>query len=157
MTFVSMTIAPYQYNLTGQLVPVPLELQFNQFFLFPLGFRAVDERDEELARVRYLPWQDGGIVRVAGKLPIEGVLVFGGKEAISQAVIRFEGEQFSGVIPLSRQGFIEMAERKAKQSQRRAWSLRLGQMAIVTAAAETILECDSNTQMHVTNTAAVCI
>ena len=113
---VGMTIAPYQYNLSGQLVPVPLELRFNQFFLFPLGFRAVDGRGEELARVRYLPWQDGGIVRVTGKLPIEGVLVFGGKEAISQPVIRFEGEQFSGVIPLSRQGFIEMAERMAKQS-----------------------------------------
>ncbi len=42
-------------------------------------------------------------------------------------------------------------------SQRRAWSLRLGQMAIVTTAAETILECDSHTQMHVTNTAAICI
>lgn len=111
-----MTIAPYQWNLSGKLVPVPLEFRFNQFFLFPLGFRAVDGRGEELARVRYLPWQDGGIVRVTGKLPIEGVLVFAGKEALSQPVIRFEGEQFSGVIPLSRQGFVEMAERMAKQS-----------------------------------------
>lgn len=113
---VGMTIAPYQHNLNGKLVPVPLEFRFNQFFLFPLGFRAVDGTGEELARVRYLPWQDGGIVRVTGKLPIEGVLVFGGKEAMSQPVIRFEGEQFSGVIPLSRQGFVEMAERMARQS-----------------------------------------
>jgi hypothetical protein len=112
-----MTIAPYQQNLSGQLVPVPLEFRFNQFFLFPLGFTAVDGKGEELARVRYLPWQDGGIVRVTGKLPIESVLVFGGKKALSQPVIRFEGEQFSGVIPLSRQGFIEMAERMAKQSR----------------------------------------
>jgi hypothetical protein len=113
---VGMTIAPYQQNLTGQLVPVPLEFRFNQFFLFPIGFKAVDGHGDELARVRYLPWQDGGVVRVTGKLPIEGVLVFAGKEALSQPAIRFEGEQFSGVIPLSRQGFIEMAERMAKQS-----------------------------------------
>jgi hypothetical protein len=113
---IGMTIAPYQQNLSGQLVPVPLELRFNQFFLFPVGFWAVDGKGEELARVRYLPWQDGGVVRVTGNLPIEGVLVFAGKDAMSQPVIRFQGEQFSGVIPLSRQGFIEMAERMARQS-----------------------------------------
>jgi hypothetical protein len=112
----SMTIAPYQQSLSGQLVPVPLELQFNRFFLFPVGFTVVDGKGEELAKVRYLPWQDGGVVRVTGKLPIEGILVFGGKEAMSQPVIRFGGEQFSGVIPLSRQGFIEMTERMARQS-----------------------------------------
>jgi hypothetical protein len=111
-----MTIASYQQNLSGQLVPVPLELRFNQFFLFPIGFRAVDGRGEELARVRYLPWQDGGVVRVTGKLPIESILIFAGKEAVSQMVIRLKDEQFSGVIPLSRQGFIEMADRMAKQS-----------------------------------------
>jgi hypothetical protein len=112
----AMTIAPYQQNLSGQLVPVPLELQFNRFFLFPIGFSAVDGKGEELARVRYLPWQDGGVVRVTGKLPIEGILVFGGKEAISQPVIKLDGEQFSGVIPMSGQQFIDMAERMARQS-----------------------------------------
>jgi uncharacterized protein YbjT (DUF2867 family) len=39
--------------------------------------------------------------------------------------------------------------------KRRACSPRLGQMAIVTTLAEAILECDSHTQMHVTNTAAI--
>jgi hypothetical protein len=113
----AMTIAPYQYNLSGQLVPVPLELQFNKFFLFPIGFRVVSGAGEELGKVSYLPWQDGGVVRATGKLPIEGVLVFAGKEALSQPVIRLNGEQFSGVIPLSRHKFIDMAYRMAKQSK----------------------------------------
>jgi hypothetical protein len=38
---VGMNIAPYQLNLKAELVPVPRELRFNQFFLFPIGFRAV--------------------------------------------------------------------------------------------------------------------
>jgi Domain of unknown function (DUF6602) len=112
-----MTISPYQVNLKGQLVPVPQELRFNQFFLFPLGFRVEDDGGNELARVQYLPWQDGGVVRVIGKMPIEMFLVFAGKEAVSQPVVRLNGEQYSGVIPLSRSQFVEMAERTARQSR----------------------------------------
>jgi len=114
---VGMTIAPYQQNLSGQLVPVPLELRFNQFLVFPVGFRVVSGAGEELGRVSYLPWQDGGVVRVTGKLPIEMALLFAGKEALSQPIIRLDGEQFSGVIPLSRHKFIDMAYRMAKQSK----------------------------------------
>jgi hypothetical protein len=112
-----MTIAPYQVNLKGELVPVPQELRFNQFFLFPLSFRVEDDNGRELARVQYLPWQEGGVVRVIGKMPIEIFLVFAGKEAMSQPIIRWQGEQYSGVIPLSRSQFVQMAERTAKQSR----------------------------------------
>jgi len=111
-----MTIAPYQANLKGDLVPVPTELKFNHFFLFPLGFSVEDRRGELLAKVQYLPWQDGGVVRVIGKLPIEGLLIFAGADALKQPVVRLGGEQTSGVIPLSREQFIEMAERTARQS-----------------------------------------
>jgi hypothetical protein len=72
---------------------------------------------EELARVQYLPWQDGGAVRMIGKLPIEAFLIFGGKEALSQPVVRFGGEQYSGILPISQPQFIQMAERMARQSQ----------------------------------------
>jgi len=111
-----MTIAPYQLNLRGEMVPVPPELRFNQFFLFPLGFRAEDDKGNVLSRVQYLPWQDGGVVRVSGKLPIEAFLVFAGKEAMSQPIIRLPDAQISGVIPLSKEQFIQMAERTARQS-----------------------------------------
>jgi hypothetical protein len=111
-----MTIAPYQANLKGDLVPVPTELKFNRFFLFPLGFSVEDRTGELLGKVQYLPWQDGGVVRVIGKLPIEGLLIFAGADALKQPVVRIGGEQISGVIPLSRQQFIEMAERTANRS-----------------------------------------
>jgi hypothetical protein len=114
---IGMAIAPYQMNLKGDLVPVPQELRFNQFFLFPVSFRVEDDNGNELARVQYLPWQEGGVVRVIGKMPIEIFLVFAGKEAMSQPIIRWQGEQYSGVIPLSRSQFVQMAERTAKQSR----------------------------------------
>lgn len=113
---VGMPIASYQFNLRGALVPVPQQLRFNQFFLFPVGFRALTRDGEELARVQYLPWQDGGVVRLIGKFPIEAFLVFGGKEALSQPYVRFGEEQYSGVLPISRSQFIQMTERLARQS-----------------------------------------
>jgi hypothetical protein len=67
---IGMTIAPYQFNLKGELVPVPTQLSFNQFFAFPLGFRAEDGKGKVLSKVQYMPWQDGGVVRTIGKLPI---------------------------------------------------------------------------------------
>lgn len=94
-----MTIAPYQPNLKGDLVPVPRELLFIQFFAFPLGFRAEDGKGDLLAKVQYLQWQDGGVVRVTGKMPIEAFLVFAGKAALSQPIVRLGDEQFSGVTP----------------------------------------------------------
>ena len=56
-------------------------------------------------------------MRVTGKMPIEMFLIFAGKDALSQPIVRLGDEQISGVIPLSRAQFIEMAERTAKQSQ----------------------------------------
>jgi hypothetical protein len=111
-----ISLEPYQFNLKGELAPVPNQLRFNQFSLFPLGFRAEDRKGNILARVQYLPWQDGCIVRVSGKLPIEAFLIFAGKEALSQPVIRLQESQLSGVLPLSREQFIQMAERTARQS-----------------------------------------
>jgi hypothetical protein len=112
----AMTIAPYQLNLKGQMVPVPPQLRFNECFLFPLGFLVEDDKGNVLSRVQYLPWQDGGVVRVTGKLPIEAFLVFAGKEALSQPIIRLTDAQISGIIPLSREQFVQMAERTARQS-----------------------------------------
>jgi hypothetical protein len=109
-----MPIAPYQSNLRGELVPMTVEQRMD---LSPLAFHAYTADGQELGLVRYLAWQDGGVVRVTGKLPIESVLVFAGKQALSEPVVRLSGEQFSGVIPLTRQGFVHMAQRMARQSR----------------------------------------
>jgi len=111
-----MTIAPYQFNLNGEMVPVPTELRFNKSFVFPLGFQAEDGKGNVLSRVQYLPWQDGGVIRTSGRLPIEAFLVFVGSAAAHSQIIRLPDAQISSILPLSRQQFIQMAERTARQS-----------------------------------------
>jgi hypothetical protein len=116
MPATGIPIAAFQFNLKGDLVPVPGHMHFDELFLFPLSFQVQDRKGNLLAKVQYLPWQDGGVVRVQGHFPIEGLLVFGGKDAISEPIIRFQEEQTSGVIPMSRDQFKEMANRMARQS-----------------------------------------
>jgi len=111
-----MPIAGFQFNLSGNLVPVPTTTPFTELYLFPLSFRVEDQQGNLHAKVQYMPWQDGGVVRVQGQFPIEALLVFAGKEALSQPVVRFQGEQTSGVIPMSADQFKQMAMKLAKQS-----------------------------------------
>lgn len=111
-----MSIAGFQFNLTGELVPVSTAMRFNELFLFPLSFRVEDREGRLHAKVQYLPWQDGGVVRVQGQFPIQALLLFAGKEALSEPIVRFQGEQTSGVIPMSPEQFKEMANRVARQS-----------------------------------------
>jgi len=116
MATTGMPIAPFQFNLKGDLVPVPASMRFEELFLFPLSFRVEDKQGKLHAKVQYLPWQDGGVVRVQGQFPIEALLIFAGKSALSEPIVRFQGEQTSGVIPMSRDQFREMANRMARQS-----------------------------------------
>jgi hypothetical protein len=116
MSKIGIPVAGFQFNLKGDLVPVPTEMLFNEFFLFPLSFRVEDQQGSLHAKVQYMPWQDGGVVRVQGQFPIEALLVFAGKEALSEPIVRYQGEQTSGVIPMSREQFKEMATRMAGRS-----------------------------------------
>jgi hypothetical protein len=116
MPATGMPIAAFQFNLEGDLVPVPTSMRFDELFLFPLSFRVEDKQGNLHAKVQYLPWQNGGVVRVQGQFPIEALLVFAGKSALREPIVRFQGEQTSGVIPMSRDQFKEMANRMARQS-----------------------------------------
>jgi hypothetical protein len=66
----------YQHNLVGELRPVPRDqyddraLPPKSVALFPRGGK------EPLAAMCFIPWQDGGVILLLGKLPLEGMLVF---------------------------------------------------------------------------------
>jgi hypothetical protein len=97
--------AGYQYNLAGELRPVPRDhyndraLPPRSVALFPRG------ATEPLAAMCFIPWQDGGVILLQGKLPLEGMLVFLGGiidgEAFRniQKVTRKE-LQISSVLPI---------------------------------------------------------
>jgi hypothetical protein len=114
----SITLVGYQYNLAGELVPVPREF-YNDRYLPPLPMRIEDRQGNLLSTLQFLPWQDGGVLLLRGKLPLEGLMVFLGKDALRKAgTIRPPGKasQLSYVLPISREDVGDMLVRLSKQS-----------------------------------------
>jgi hypothetical protein len=72
----------YQYDVAGDVRPVPREHYVDR--LLPPRPFIVEARGskEFLAALQFVPWQDGGVVLLTGKLPLEGLLVFLGKNAL---------------------------------------------------------------------------
>jgi hypothetical protein len=103
-----VTLTGYQYNLAGELRPVPREqyrdraMPLQSVALFPRGRTDAPP----LAGMAFLPWQDGGVVMLQGKLPLEGMLVFldgviSGEEFRKIQKMTWGDLQVSSVLPIS--------------------------------------------------------
>jgi len=112
-----VTLGGYQCNLAGELKPVPRQFYADRY-IPPLPLRIEDRRGQLLSTVEFIPWQDGGVVLMRGKLPLEGILVFLGKEALSKGGILKPAPalQLSYVLPMKQANFIEMLTRLSRQS-----------------------------------------
>jgi hypothetical protein len=113
-----LALGAYQYNLKRELVAVPMEARLARF-VSPTGFRAEDAAGNLLSRMHYLPWQDGGVLHISGKLPLEAFLVFAGGAAKGAHKFKLREGEMSSVLPISSEQFVEMAKRIAKQSNLR--------------------------------------
>lgn len=111
-----ITHSAYQFNLKCQLVPVTNELYLEQDILAPPPFRIEDSNGNLLSHLQFIPWQDGGVVRLIGKLPLEGMLVFLGNVATNSRIIRQSEGAISGVLPIREAHFREMLARLQRQS-----------------------------------------
>lgn len=111
-----VTMWGYQYNLQGELVRVP-ERFYNDRYLAPLPVRIEDRQGNLLATLQFLPWQDGAAISLEGKLPLEGLLVFLGRDALKRGgVIRLKERQISYVLPITDADFRQMLGRIQRQS-----------------------------------------
>jgi hypothetical protein len=111
-----LTLKGYQYNLAGELVAVPKEF-YNDRYLPPPPVLLHSPQGELLGTLQFLPWQDGGVVLATGKLPLDGLLVFLGKEALKKGgFLRLKDRQISYVLPISAANFAEMLNRIQRQS-----------------------------------------
>lgn len=111
-----LTLAGYQYNLAGELVAVPKEF-YNDRYLPPPPVSIYSREGQLLGTLQFLPWQDGGVVLSTGKLPLDGLLVFLGKEALQRAgIVRRADRQLSYVLPINAAKFGEMLNRLQRQS-----------------------------------------
>jgi hypothetical protein len=106
----------YQYNLAGELRPVPPE-HVQGRMLPQRPFLVQDKKGETLATLQFLAWQDGGVILLRGKLPLEGLTIFLGGAALKKAgTIKREGLQLSHVLPITEQNFREMLQRIQRQT-----------------------------------------
>ena len=115
---IGVNICAYQFNTHRQLRPVPEEHYVTSKFFAPLPIRIEDNRGNLLSHLQFLPWQDGGIIRVIGKLPLEPFLVFIGRsDAIKDAItVNRKESKLSSILPISEDDFRTMLGRIRAQS-----------------------------------------
>lgn len=112
----AITLSGYQCDLKGQLVPVPRQF-YRDRYLAPPPLRIEDRHGKLLATVRFLPWQDGGVVILKGSFPLEGLLIFAGRDALKgQNIFNRPDAKISSVLPITQQDFNEMLARMQNQS-----------------------------------------
>ncbi|HWS72771.1 MAG TPA: hypothetical protein VN605_11680, partial [Thermoanaerobaculia bacterium] len=111
----AVVVTGYQYNHAGALVPVPPEM-YNERYIAPPPLRIEAENGEVLATVEYIPWHDGGVVRMQGKLPLEALLVFLGQMPKRVGPVKRPDADLSNVLPITADGFNELLRRFQRQS-----------------------------------------
>jgi hypothetical protein len=112
----AITGCGYQYNLSGDLLPVPRQF-YNDRYLPRLPFRIEDRKGNLLSTVQFLPWQDGGVILLRGKLPLVGILVYLGRDALKRGQIITRADlQISPVLAINEARFLEILARFQQQS-----------------------------------------
>jgi hypothetical protein len=111
----AVIVTGYQYNYAGVLVPVPTEM-YNGRYIAPPPLRIAAKEGEVLATVEYIPWQDGGVIRMQGKLPLDALLIFLGPMPKKVAAVKRPDAELSLVLPITRDGFNELLRRFQRQS-----------------------------------------
>lgn len=99
-----MTFGAYQFNLEGQLVPVPATAYLAGLYR-PLPFRIEDDAGTLLAHIQPIPWQEGAAIRVTGKLPIDAFLPFLGPAGLNANIFRRPESAISSVLPIGKAEF----------------------------------------------------
>lgn len=101
----AVTLLGFQPNLNGQILPVPRD-EYNDRILpaRPIGIE--DQAGNVLATIAYRKWQDGAIIILVGKLPLEGLLIFlPNVNPAHLRIVRRSGFQISYVLPVSQNQF----------------------------------------------------
>lgn len=116
----AVVISGYQYDLKGNLNPVPSNQYQDRFVPVP-PFEITDRRGQNLATIQFIPWQDGGTILLKGKLPLLGLLPFFQRQDILNAgvITRPNDLQISYVLPITQAEFGDMLNRFQQRSNMR--------------------------------------
>jgi hypothetical protein len=112
----AITVSGFQYNLKGELVPVPRQF-YSDRYLPSLPVRIEDRSGDLLCTLQFLPWQDGGTILSRGKLPLDGIMPFlVGVDLRRGGKIKREDREIAYVLPITERDFTRMLERIQSQS-----------------------------------------
>lgn len=115
-TRVAVTHTGYQYNLEGDLVPVPRDL-YEDRILPNLPLRIEDRAGRLLATVQFIPWQDGGVILLRGSIDLGALLMHLPVEDRRRGgVIRREDRQISYVLPIEEADFSRLLRTLQQQA-----------------------------------------
>jgi hypothetical protein len=102
-----MTFGAYQFNLQGQLVPVPKE-EYLAALYRPLPLRIEDDEGNLLSHIEAIPWQGGAAIQITGKLPLEPFMLFLGPVALDARIFKQPNGAISSVLPIGKAEFREL-------------------------------------------------
>jgi len=112
----ALTISGFQYNLGGDLLPVPRQF-YNDRYMPPLPMRVEDQGGNLLCTLQFLPWQDGGTILLRGRLPLDGILIFLGEKVSGRIhVFKRPDLQLSSVLPITQEHFHGMLKNLQRRS-----------------------------------------
>jgi hypothetical protein len=101
----AVTYLGFQPNLDGALVPATAE-EYRGRNIPQSPITIEDAKGSVLANIEFRKWQDGGIVLLVGKLPLEGMLVFlPNPRSEYLRVIKRDNVQVSYVLPIDQPQF----------------------------------------------------
>lgn len=111
-----LVFTAYQYNLNGKLMPVPRQF-YNDRYIPQRPLLIEDQQGSLLSTIQFLPWQDGGVILLKGKLPLDGLLLFIGKKALERGgVVKYRDSQISYVLPITQADFTQFLHRIQRQT-----------------------------------------
>lgn len=114
-----LPVTGYQYTLEGELRPVPPHQYAGRSVPTP-PLQIEDVAGQILGTIEYTHWQDGGVVILRGKFPLQMILAFG-ESSLSGAgvLVPSPALQISYVLPLTQSGFAELLTRFQARSNLR--------------------------------------
>jgi hypothetical protein len=119
VTKTAVVVTGYQFEQAGELRPVPEEY-YNDRYLAPLPLSITGPGGKALAKIQFLPWQDGGVILLSGKLPLDAFIVFLPPEAQRRVkTFRLKHHEISSALPITDGVFNKMLGTFQRQSNMR--------------------------------------
>lgn len=103
------TLPVYQFNLKGELLPVKPSLQMYYYLQSPQVFK--DKHHDFSFTLQFLPWQDGGVILLRGKIPLQMLLIYLGSKIPNHNNTVDRGDfKISNVLPITETDYFQLLQ-----------------------------------------------